>query len=65
MVVERLMKKLFESPITFLESFDKKTQMGSPEPQSLVRSTDVSEAGAAVKSADYGITMEARTCREL
>jgi hypothetical protein len=36
MVVERLMKKLFESPITFLESFDQDADVFQPGFRSLV-----------------------------
>jgi hypothetical protein len=65
MVVERLMKKLFESPITFLESFDQDADVFPPSFSLWRRSTDLWEAGGSSKEfAGHGITLEARICRE-
>jgi hypothetical protein len=56
MVIERLMKELFESPMTFLESFDQDADGFPPRFSLWCRSTDLSEAGGSSKEfAGHGI----------
>jgi hypothetical protein len=56
MVIERLMKEIFESPMTFLESFDQDADGFPPRFSLWCRSTDLAEAaGSSKEFAGHGI----------